>query len=106
MTRIDGLNPLTTSRTAQGQGAQGIGGGGDRDKDSEAAQVGGPQDNITLSTRSRIVADVSGYVASAPDVRAGRVADLKAAIANGTYRVSAGDIAARLLATGTFGAES
>lgn len=104
MTRIDGLNPLTTNRTNQGQSSQGVAPGGDRDGD--AGRIGGPQDNITLSSRSRVVADVAGYVASAPDVRAAKVAELRAAIAGGTYRVNATDIAARLLATGTLGAES
>lgn len=104
MTRIDGLNPLSTSRTSQGQSAHGVAAGADRDGD--AARIGGPQDNITLSSRSRIVADVSSHVASAPDVRAARVAELRAAIAGGNYNINASDIAARLLATGTFGAES
>ncbi len=104
MTRIDGLNPLTTSRTNQGQSSQGIAGGTDRDGD--VGHVAGPQDNITLSSRSRIVAEVAAHVASAPDVRAAKVAELRAAIAGGTYSVNAAEISARLFATGTFGAES
>jgi negative regulator of flagellin synthesis FlgM len=104
MTRIDGLNPLTTNRANQGQGPQGVASGATREDD--LSRIGGPQDNITLSSRSRVVADVAGFVASAPDVRSAKVAELRAAIAGGSYRVNAQDIASRLFATGTFGAES
>ena len=104
MTRIDGMNPLNTGRTSQGQAAQAVGSGSDRQAD--AGQASGPQDNITLSSRSRMVADVARHVVATPDARAAQVAALRAAIADGSYRINAGDIAARLMATGTFGAEA
>ena len=104
MTRIDGVNPLATSRTQQGQSAGGVESSGARLRDG-TERVAGPQDEISLSNRGRIVADAVRAVASAPDVRADRVAQLRAAIADGTYRSNARDIAARLLASGTFGGE-
>jgi negative regulator of flagellin synthesis FlgM len=104
MTRIDGVNPLATSRTQHGQAAGGVESSGARSREG-ADRVAGPQDEISLSNRGRIVADAVRAVAGAPDVRAERVAQIRAAIADGTYRSNARDIAARLFASGTFGGE-
>lgn len=103
-TRIDGLNPLSTSRTLHGQGAAGIdGASGDRHSGPEAAS--GRQDNVTLSYRGRVVAEAAQAVMAARDVRTERVAAVKAAIADGTYRSDSRAIAARLLASGSFDVE-
>jgi len=104
MNRIDGVNPLATSRTQQGHATGGVESSAARAREG-ADQVGGPQDEISLSRRGRIVADAVRAVASAPDVRAEKVAQIRAAIADGSYRSNARDIAARLLASGTFGGE-
>lgn len=102
MTRIDGLNPLATGRTMQGQGAQGVDGrAGSRNADGTERAAG--QDNVTLSSRSKVMGLASRAVQDAPDVRAEKVAELKAQIANGTYTSDARAIAARLISTGTFG---
>ncbi|MGE5596184.1 MAG: flagellar biosynthesis anti-sigma factor FlgM [Hyphomicrobiales bacterium] len=103
MNRIDGLNPLATSRTLSGQGANGVEGSRDRDGSQAADGVSSGLDNVNLSRRGRIVAEAARAVHQAPDVRADRVAALKAAIADGTYSSDSREIAARLLATGTFG---
>jgi len=104
MTRIDGLNPLGTSRTMQGQGASGLdAAGGDRHGAAERAD--GRQDLVSLSSRGRIVAEAAHAVARTPDVRAEKVAALKAAIAAGSYRSDAREIAERLLTGGGFVAE-
>lgn len=102
MNRIDGLNPLITSRTLGGS-ATGAAEGADPDRNREAEAVGGKQDAVLLSFRSRTMADVSQAVASAPDVRADRVATIRAQIANGTYTSNAREIAIRLLSSGSFG---
>jgi negative regulator of flagellin synthesis FlgM len=102
MNRIDGLNPLGTSRTMQGQGA---GAPGDSSTAGRAGEIeaGGRQDEVTLSNRGRGVAEAMRTVVASPDVRSGRVAALKAAIADGSYSSNAGEIARRLLANGSFG---
>ncbi len=101
MTRIDGLNPLSTSRTQHGAAPGGADAAAHRRDD--AARAGGPQDAINLSSRGRLVADAARAVTEAPEVRAERVAQIKAAIANGAYRSDAREIAARLIASGAFG---
>jgi negative regulator of flagellin synthesis FlgM len=104
MTRIEGLNPLGTSRTMQGQAPPGVDGpAGDRNGGAERAE--GRQDLVSLSSRGRIVAEAASAVALARDVRAEKVAALKAAIADGSYRSDAREIAERLLTGGGFFAE-
>jgi flagellar biosynthesis anti-sigma factor FlgM len=98
MTRIDGLNPLATSRTQQGRGATPAEGTGAHR--GEGAEAGGRLDQVSLSRRGRAMAETAGAVAAAPDVRAEKVAALKAAIAGGAYRSDPHEIAVRLLATG------
>ncbi|MBI2764423.1 MAG: flagellar biosynthesis anti-sigma factor FlgM [Chloroflexi bacterium] len=101
MTRIDGLGSLATSRTTQGNAAQGIEDAAGRPEGSERAA--GKLDNISVSDRGRIVAEASLAVRNTPDVRADRVAALKASIANGSYASDARAIAERLLRSGSFG---
>ncbi len=103
MARIDGLNPLVTSRTQQGAATPGVDTGGARREGAD--RVAGPQDQVSVSSRARVVGDAMRVVADAPDVRAEKVAALKAAIADGSYRSNAREIAQRLLSTGAFGPE-
>jgi len=103
MTRIDGLNPLLTGRLAGGNGAPSVD-GGDHQGDAQGAHAAGRQDVVSLSDRGRVVAIAARAVGESGDVRAEKVAAIKAAIANGSYRSNARDIAARLLANG-FGSE-
>jgi len=103
MNRIDGsLNPLITSRTLGGSPAAATE-GADSDRSREAEAVGGKQDAVLLSFRSRSMAEVSQAVAAAPEVRADRVSTIRSQIANGTYTSNAREIAQRLLSSGTFG---
>jgi len=98
MTRIDGLNPLATSRTMSGQASQSV---NDADGDaSEANGTNGRQDVLAVSERGRVVALAAQAVGQSPDIRAAKVAALKAAIAEGTYVSNARDIAERLLSSG------
>jgi len=99
VTRIDGFNPLATSRTAQSLGPDRIDRNGNG-RSGEAEGIGA-QDRATLSPRGRFIGHAVAAVASAPEIRAEKVAALKAAIADGTYRSNARDIAARLLAGGS-----
>jgi negative regulator of flagellin synthesis FlgM len=102
MNRIDGLNPLATSRTQGGAATGGVESNG-RDRSGGVDGLEGPHDRVSLSSRGRIVAEAAAAVANAPDVRSDRVLALKAAIANGTYQADARGIAERLVASGSFG---
>jgi negative regulator of flagellin synthesis FlgM len=102
MTRIDGLNPLSTSRTMSGHSSQGVD-GADNDASGSSAP-GGRQDVLSVSNRGRIVATAANAVNSSRDVRSEKVAALKAAIADGSYKSNAREIAERLLSNGSFGA--
>ncbi|MBA4180998.1 MAG: flagellar biosynthesis anti-sigma factor FlgM [Anaerolinea sp.] len=104
MTRIDGLNPLSTSRTLGGSGAAGIDSAGSSRAD-EAKTAGGRQDVLALSNRGRVVAEAAHAVNGSADVRAEKVLALKAAIANGAYSSNAREIAERLMANAGFMAE-
>ncbi|GAB4333171.1 MAG: hypothetical protein Kow0010_19380 [Dehalococcoidia bacterium] len=98
MNRIDGVNPLTTSRTQHGAAAgvaeATLSGRGPRDG------VDGRRDALSVSERGRIVARAAVAVQGAPDARDARVAALKAAIAAGTYEIDAEAVARRLIANG------
>ena len=98
MARIDGLNLSGASMNPAG--AAGAAGAGSAAESQAALKARGKQDVINLSNRGRIVAEASPAVRQSSDVRAERVAALKAAIANGTYSSNAREIAERLIANG------
>lgn len=104
MTRIDGLNSLSTSRTLSGQGASGVD-SGDSGRPGEANRAGGRQDVLALSNRGRVVAEAAHAVNQSAEVRSDKVLALKAAIADGTYASNAREIAERLFANAGFMAE-
>lgn len=99
MSRIDGMNSLGTSRTQAGAAA----GAADASRASRSAAgadpLAGPQDKISLSGRSRVVAEATAAVNSARDVRSEKVAALKASIANGTYSADPMQLATRMLSS-------
>ena len=99
MARIDGLN--LSGANLNPAGAASAGGVSHDAASTEAAlKARGRQDAISLSNRGRLVAEAAAAVAASRDVRAERVAALKAAIANGTYSSNAREIAERLVANG------
>ena len=57
-------------------------------------------DSVEISDAARSLAGARSAVTHAPDVRAERVAELKAAIANGTYAVDSRQLARSLLRAG------
>lgn len=103
MNRIDGSNPLATSRLGQGLAPQQV--NGERSAEAEASGVASGRDLANISTRGRFVADTVRAAQDSPDVRADKVAALKASIANGNYHSNARDIALRLMSGGTLGQE-
>ena len=54
-------------------------------------------DSIELSDAARSLATTHRVVADAPEIRADRVAELKTAIANGTYSVDSRTLARSLI---------
>lgn len=98
MARIDGINPSGIERTNGRTGPVEASGG------REAGQPGGvapaDADRVSISRRSLRMATAVRAVQSAPDIRDGRVAEIKAAIARGEYGVDAEAIAERLLRAG------
>jgi negative regulator of flagellin synthesis FlgM len=82
-------------------GVTGLGGSKEDPAAAEAAlKARGRQDAVNLSNRGRLVAEAAQAVALSRDVRTEKVAALKAAIANGSYRSNAREIAVRLFANG------
>ncbi|MGH2633112.1 MAG: flagellar biosynthesis anti-sigma factor FlgM [Tepidiformaceae bacterium] len=103
MTRIDGLNPLSTSRTTSGMASAGV--DSDERAAAGAAGAGGRQDVLSVSNRGRVMAVAASAVAQSRDVRSEKIATLKAAIADGSYKSNAREIASRLVADGLGGAD-
>lgn len=100
MNRIDGQQPILTGRAAEGRALTPAGDGAIRE--GGADRPGGRQDNVSLSDRARIVSLAARAVENSSDVRADKVAALKASIANGGYKPDAGAIAGRLVQGGSF----
>jgi negative regulator of flagellin synthesis FlgM len=100
MNRIDGQPPILTGRAAEGRALTPAGDDAIRDGGSE--RPGGRQDHVSLSDRARLVSLAARAVDHSSDVRAEKVAALKAAIANGSYQADATGVANRLLRGGSF----
>ena len=66
-------------------------------KVSGAKKTEGAKDSYVISDEAKTFSAVRAAVAEAPDIREGRVSELKSAYENGTYNVSASDIADKLL---------
>lgn len=56
-------------------------------------------DNVTISEKGKDVSEMTRTLKSMPEVRADKIAELKERIANGTYNVSAKDVAAKIVNT-------
>jgi negative regulator of flagellin synthesis FlgM len=101
MTRIDGLNTGAAGRAMQGAAL-----GAADPSQSQGAKgtenANGRQDNVVVSNRARLMSVASRAVQGSSDVRAAKVAALKAAIANGSYSIDHQGIAERLLQGGSF----
>lgn len=102
MNRIDGMGAPGAGRTTHGQAAGGIDGAAGPAAEG-AARSDGKQDTASLSSRGRVMAGIFATVAQSPEVRAERVAALRAAINGGTYEIDVNAIAARLAPSMTTG---
>ena len=63
MARIDGLNPLATSRTTSGTASSGIDPSGDERAAAGATGAAGRQDVLSVSNRGRVMAVAAAAVA-------------------------------------------
>lgn len=99
MNRIDGMNTLGTSRTQAGS-ATGAADAAKSSKSPSSSEIlPGPQDKVSVSGRSRVMAEATAAVNNARDVRAEKVAALKASIANGSYSADPMQLATRMLSS-------
>lgn len=62
-------------------------------------KVSSANDKFEISDVAKTYATAKSAVASAPDVREDKIADIKARIAAGTYQVSASDVADKIINT-------
>ncbi len=69
------------------------------DRSAAGAATSGKQqrDEVSLSSEAHILQKAKSAAMDAPDVRAGRVAELKRQIAEGTYEIPVDDLVNRLL---------
>ncbi len=90
---INGTNPLIVSKN----GVQRL----ESSQHSERAlKSGGEQpvsDRVELSNRSREIAHLNELIQSTPDIREGRVEEIRRELESGTYNVKAEKIAAKIL---------
>lgn len=98
MHRIDGVNPLATSRTQHGVPAAGVESTAPGSRHADG--IDPRHDALLVSDRGRVVARAALAVQASPDVRHEKVAALKAAIAAGVYQADPEAIARRLVANG------
>lgn len=61
------------------------------------AKAGSFSDSLNISNSAKNYSVAKKAVAEAPDVRTDKIAQIKAAMENGTYNVSAKDLAEKLL---------
>ena len=100
MSRIDGMNTLGTSRTQAGSATAASESSSRSNRGASGVdQLAGPQDKVSVSGRSRVVAEATAAVNNARDVRSEKVAALKASIANGTYSADPMQLASRMLSS-------
>ena len=67
----------------------------ERPREAKASE--GRQDRVSLSDEARLMAEAAHTANTAPDVRAERVAELKARVDNGTYSVDNRALAAAIV---------
>ena len=66
-------------------------------RDAAAPRAPGGADQLALSRRAEEIRAARAALAETPEVRAGRVAELKAQIQSGSYRVDPDTVAERIL---------
>ena len=100
-TKIDGYKssrPLVNTTTAGAKGAAaGKASGASAATPPASAAETGTADQVTLTQSARSLQKIAEAVANAPVVDTGKVAAVKLAINNGTYKVDSGRVADKIL---------
>lgn len=79
-------------------GAKGLDGSSEvRERRRGRTTAGEPSEKVSISNRARDVAKAKELASSAPDVNDAKVAELKAAIQNGTYKVDSKKVADKMV---------
>lgn len=87
---------ISNEQAQQIQNAQGVK-GPKAARPADATRPASGSDAVSVSTQGQDIQKALGAFGSIPDVRADRVAELQARIANGEYNVSSRDIAESML---------
>lgn len=94
---INGLNASQTSRQTQTKSSQNIGG---RDSNKSTGASNAPaadRTTVSISEEGKSLSQLQGEVSKKAPFNEAKVAELKAAIAEGTYKPDANRIAGKLL---------
>ena len=92
--RLDGQGGLPERPDALGKTASAK---TDNGRTAGPESTGRQGDRIELSREARRIAELRSAVAELPDVREGRVAELRDALSRGTYQVASQDLAEAIL---------
>ncbi|MBF0556194.1 MAG: flagellar biosynthesis anti-sigma factor FlgM [Nitrospirae bacterium] len=69
----------------------------DNTADTNAAAQSNGADSVSLSSHARSIDEMTRAIAQLPDVRDGKINDIKNSISNGTYTINPGAIAGKML---------
>lgn len=93
---IDGISRQALGKISESTASRNVA----ADEERSTASAGGPKerpDTVELTSAARLLERLESQLAGAADVDAGRIDQLKAAIADGTYRIDDREIADALL---------
>jgi negative regulator of flagellin synthesis FlgM len=95
MNKIDSVSPISSAATKEGQGRMQQTAAADNSRPVTA----GPSSKVELTGMAHAMMQAQKVVDDTPDIDEQRVAEIKAAISNGSYQIDADRIAAALVDT-------
>lgn len=96
--KVTGTGPNTTGRVGGAGGAAPTSEVGEKRKSNRTADVGSDSaEKVTISNRAKDAARAKSIAKDAPDVNEEKVARLKAAVQNGSYKVDSEAVASKLV---------
>ncbi len=96
--KVTGTGPNSTGRVGGAGGAAPTSETGEKRKSGRASDARNDSaENVTISTRAKDSARAKSIAKDAPDVNEEKVARLKAAVQNGSYKVDAEAVASKLV---------
>lgn len=94
---INGLNAGQTTRQTQAKGGQRVGGDESERANKPSSGASGSTTTVSISDEAKSLSQLQGEVSKAAPFNESKVAELKAAIADGSYKPDASRIAGKLL---------